>query len=147
MSKTTIRTFSLRRVVLTFGSLSFSGFAEGDAVTFSWTGDDFEVQQGSDGEVLFIQKHNAVVDMMIRLTQGNDLIDAVNELHKASREAGGIPYPVGYQELQGTGAITGSALIKKYPDKKAADSGQPVEIAAHLVPATWTGGSIIPAAV
>lgn len=147
MGQNTIRTFSIQQVVITAGSLKFSGFAEGDGATFSWSGDDFEVQQGSDGEVLFIQKHNGVVEGMIRLTQGNDLIDQVNALHQASVDAGGLLYPMTYRELQGTGLITGSVLFKKFADKKAADTGQPVEIPFFLVPSTWKGGSLIPAAV
>ncbi len=145
MPGTTIRTFSLNQISVTIGSLKFTGFAEGDAVTLSWTNDDFEVVQGSDGNVVFIQKHNSVVDGVIRLTQGNDLIDQVNSLHAASVGAGGVLYPMGYKELQGTGQVTGSAMFKKYADKKAADSGQPIEIPFHLVPATWDGGLLIPA--
>jgi hypothetical protein len=141
---TKIRSFDLNFLAVTIGSLAMSGFAEGDALTIAFTGDDFEVVQGSDGEVLFIRKHNSVADLTLRLAQGNPLIDQVRILHQLSLDAGGLTWDFLAQNLKGSDRAVGQLMIKKFPDHKWADSNQPVEITGSLVVSDFSGGQGFP---
>lgn len=139
------RTFSLNFCALSLSSLQFSGFANGDGFTMTYPNDDFEMSQGSDGFVIWIQKHNSVVDVTLRLAQGNPLTALVRQLHVASLAAGGILYPFQYINLKSTDEIVaGQAMIKKQPDIGGGDSEKPVEIALGLTATTFAGGTYIP---
>lgn len=140
------RTFSLNFCSVTLGTLPpFTGFAEGDAATMAYPNDDFEMQQSSDGHVIWVQKHNTVADVSIRLGQGNPLTALVRQLHVASLQAGGILYPFNAINLKSTDEIVaGQAMIKKQPEIKWADTAQPIEIMLGLSASTFAGGTILP---
>lgn len=140
------RVFSLNFCSVTLGTIPpFTGFADGDAVTMGYGNDDFEQTTSSDGHVIWVQKHNAVADVSIRLGQGNPLIAVVRQLHKASVLAGGILYPFNAVNLKSTDElVAGQAMIKKQPEIKWADSAQPIEITLGLSASTFAGGTILP---
>ena len=140
------RTFSLNFCSVTLGTLpAFTGFAEGDAVTMGYPNDDFEMQQSSDGHVIWVQKHNTVVDVAIRLGMGNPMTALVRQLHKANKLAGGVLYPFNAINLKSTDEIvSGQAMIKKEPEIKWADTAQPIEIALGVSASTFAGGTYVP---
>lgn len=140
----TIRSFDMNFVAITLGSFPFSGFADGDACTIAFGGDDWEVVQGSDGEVLYVRKNNAVAEVTLRLAQGNPLIDQTKILHKTSLAAGGLVWPFAAANLKGTDNVTGNLMIMKYPDLKFSDSAQPVEIKGSLTVDQFVGGTGFP---
>ncbi len=142
----TNRTFSLQFCSVTLGTLpAMSGFAEGDALTVEYPNDDFEPQQGSDGEVIWVQKHNSVADTVLRLAQGNPLISLIRQLHEASLLAGGVTYQFSAINLKSPDEfVKGQAMIKKRPPVKWSDTGQPVEIMIGLNVSAMAGGTITP---
>jgi hypothetical protein len=140
------RVFSLNFCAVTLGTLpAFSGFADGDGITMGYANDDFEQVTGSDGFTIWVQKHNVVVDVSIRLAMGNPLTALVRQLHKASALAGGILYPFSAINLKSTDErVAGQAMIKKQPEIKWADSAQPIEIALGVSASEFAGGTIVP---
>lgn len=140
------RTFSLNFCSVTLGTLPpVTGFADGDGCTMGYPNDDFEQVTGSDGFVIWVQKHNTVCDVSIRLAQGNPLTAQVRQLHKASLLAGGILYPFNAINLKSTDEIVaGQAMIKKQPEIKWADTPQPIEIMLGVSASTFAGGTYLP---
>jgi hypothetical protein len=122
-----------------------SGFAEGDALTVEFPNDDFEMQNSSDGQVIYIQKHNDVADGMIRLGQGNPLTDLMRQLHEASLAAGGLSYDFSAINLKSpTELVQGKMVFKKRVPVKWADTAQPAEIPFFLTVSVISGGNILP---
>ena len=142
----TVRTFSLQFCPVNISTLpALTGFAEGDALTLEFPNDDWEVQESSDGEVIFIQKHNSTMDGMIRLGQGNSLISLMRQLHQASLDAGGISYQFSAKSLKSPDeAITGRLMFKKHAPFKWGDTAQPAEFPFSLVVTMLAGGDITP---
>lgn len=140
------RTFSLNFCSVTLGTLpAVSGFADGDGCTMAYPNDDFEQVTGSDGHVIWVQKHNTVVDVMIRLGQGNPLISQVRQLHKQSLLSGGVLYQFSAINLKSTDEIvSGLAIIKKHPEIKWSDTPQPYEIALGVSASQFAGGTYLP---
>lgn len=138
-------TFSLQYCSINIDSLTMSGMAEGDALTLEYPNDDFEKQESSDGNVIYIQKHNSVLDGMLRLGQGVPLIGLLRNLHEASLLAGGLNYSFSAVNLKSNDEICkGSLLFKKRPPIKWGDTGQPVEFPFFLAATVMAGGTIIP---
>lgn len=135
-----MRAFDLQFVAITLGSLICKGFAAGDAMVAEFPSDDFEFEAGSDGEVLWIRKHNPVANVTLRFAQGNPLIDQARELHAVSLASGGLTYPFGAKNLKGTEILAGSAMILVQPPMRWSDSAQPVELKLGLAVKAWAGG-------
>ena len=145
MALTVPVTFSMQFVSVSISSLTMSGFAEGEGVSLDFPSDDFDLQAGSDGFAIFVQKHNPVLDGTIRLTQGNPLIAQIRLLHEASLAAGGVTYPFTAINLKSPDEVcTGALLFKKRIPIKWADSAQPAEIPFFLTVSSMTGGTLIP---
>jgi hypothetical protein len=139
------RTFSLNFCSVSLSSITFSGYADGDGVTMSFPNDDFEVTIGSDGHAIWVQKHNVVCDVTIRLGQGNPQIDQVRQLHEASKANGGILYAFNANNLKSTDeVVSGSAMIKKSPDIKWSDTAQAAEIMLGVTATIFAGGTYLP---
>lgn len=136
-------TFGLQFCSITIGSLpALSGFAEGDAMTIVYDGDDFEKQEGSDGYVIYIRKHNSTASLMFRLQQGHYLISLLRALHQASLAVDGVMYAFQAINLKSTDEVcTGRILFKKHPDMKWGDSANPLEFTAFLQVDKIVGGS------
>jgi len=145
MSQVFMRPFDLQFCAITLSSLSLKGFAAGDAMVAEFPGDDFEFEQGSDGEILWIRKHNAVCNITIRLAQGNPQISQVAALHETSLAGGGIPYPFGAFYIKGDEIISGSAMILNRMPIRWSDSAQPKEIKLGVGVTSWQGGTVLQA--
>ena len=138
-------TFSLKHCSINVDSLTMSGFAEGDALTLEFPNDDFEKQESSDGNVIFVQKHNSVLDGMLRLGQGIPLIPLLRQLHENSLAAGGLHYSFSAVNLKSDDEICkGLLLFKKRAPIKWGDAGQPVEFPFFLTVTAMAGGTITP---
>lgn len=145
MSKVRPVTFSLQFCSINIDTLTMSGMAEGDALTLEFPNDDFEKQESSDGNVIFVQKHNSTLDGMLRLGQGVPLISLLRQLHEASLLAGGLTYQFSAVNLKSADEIVkGALLFKKRPPIKWGDTGQPVEFPFFLAVTVMAGGVIIP---
>jgi hypothetical protein len=142
----TVRTFSLQFCSITVSTLpALTGFAEGDALTLEYPNDDFEAQESSDGEVIWVQKHNSNMDGMIRLGQGNSLISLLRQLHQASLDAGGLSYQFSATNLKSPDeSVTGLLVFKKHIPIKWGDTAQPAEVPFGLTVTSIAGGAITP---
>ena len=140
------RTFSLNFCSVTLATLPvFSGYADGDGVTMSFPNDDFEVTMGSDGHAIWVQKHNVVCDVAIRLGQGNPQIARIRQLHESSKALGGVLYPFNAINLKSLDeVVSGQAMIKKTPDIKWSDTAQAGEIMLGVTATIFAGGTYLP---
>jgi hypothetical protein len=139
-------TFSLNFCAVNLANLpAVTGFAEGDALNLEYPNDDFERQESSDGLVIWVQKHNTVVEGVLRLGQGNYLVALIRTLHEASKAAGGLLYPFSAKNLKSPDELAaGQMMIKKGPPIKWSDTAQPVEINFDLQASVFAGGTLLP---
>ncbi len=136
--------FALNQCSVTISTFTLTGYAAGDAVSIEFPSDDFEMEVGSDGFVTYVQKHNTTADVVIRLAQGNPLVDQLRALHETSRQAGGVTWPFNARNLKSTESASGKLMFKKHPPIKWADSVQPIEFTASLSEVKISGGLITP---
>lgn len=69
MADTTVRTYDPKEVLLTLGTTTFSGFAEGSFIKIDRSGDIFTTVKGADGGVDRVNNNNSVFTIEVTLKQ------------------------------------------------------------------------------
>lgn len=69
MADSTIRTYDPKEVLLTFGTTTFSGFAEGSFIKIDRSGDLFTTVKGADGGVDRVNNNNSIFTVEVTLKQ------------------------------------------------------------------------------
>ena len=145
MAKALATIVDVNFIELTLGAISFSGFADGDAVAHSFTNNDFAASSGSDGAVTVVRQHNNFSGIVARAMQGNALNTLLTQLHKASLAVGGKSYPLFFKDLKGDLTVTSAqAMIEKQPDFGYADSAKPWNWGIIVINPEINGGAGIP---
>lgn len=144
MADQTVRTYDPKKVIITFGSVMFSGFASGSFIKLTQNGDSFEKIKGADGGIDRVNKNARDYSVSVtlkRTSQTNDLLSAISIADKAANS--GI-LPLAIKDLNGTSLFFAeSAWIKKDPDAEESDSMPNREWAFDTGIATnFIGGSL-----
>ena len=140
-----VRTYDPKFIVITFGAIIFTGFAEGTFVQVVRNGDKFEKSKGADGSIDRVNKNAFDFRVTATLKQTsltNDLLSVVSE-SDALTNLGMLPLTI--KDLKGTTLFFApQAWVAKDPEDEYSDS---------LSPRTWefdtgvatkfTGGNII----
>ena len=139
------KTFSMNFVATSIATIPVvTGYAEGDGLTLEFPNDDFERQESSDGDVIWVQKYNTVAEGMLRLGQGNALISLIRLLHEQSKAAGGLHSPFTAATLKRPDeVVAGKLIFKKTIGIKWADTPQAVEVPFDLKITKIEGGTIL----
>lgn len=118
-----VRTYDPKQVVVTWGAVIVTGFAEGTFVTIARNGDLFEKSKGADGTVDRINKNANDFSVTITIKQTsitNDLFSA-QMLLDVQGNVGVLPLTV--KDLAGTTLFFArQAWIAKDPDVTYGDS-------------------------
>ena len=118
-----VRSYDPKRVIMTWGAITMSGYAEGTFITIASNGDSFEKQKGADGTIDRINKN--VFDYMVTCTlkqtsMVNNLLSAAFELDKRTNAGINI---LTIKDLNGTSLfVAPQAWIKKDPDDEFSDT-------------------------
>ncbi len=118
-----VRTYDPKQVIITWGGIIVTGFAEGTFVTITRNGDLFEKSKGADGTVDRINKNAADFSVAITVKQTsitNDLFSAQMALD-LTENAGMLPLTV--KDLGGTELFFArQAWVGKDPDDAYGDT-------------------------
>ena len=133
----TVRAYSLDEVVASIDGRRITEFAEGDAITVSFTADDVEAIQGSGGAVVFSDKNNNIADVTLNIVQGSPANQWLSELANARR---GFDFVVQDARARGT-LVSGRGRVRKRPDVTFADVAGQVEWALVLADVQHTIGT------
>lgn len=140
-----MRTYDPKLIVITFGAIIFTGFAEGTFVQVTRSGDIFEKQKGADGSIDRINKNAFDFRVTATLKQTsltNDLLSAAMTADMLTN-LGALPFLI--KDLKGTTLFFApQAWIAKDPDDEYGDSLGSREWQFDTgVAEKFTGGSIL----
>jgi hypothetical protein len=112
-----LRTYDAKKVIITIGSHTVTGYAEGSFITIEPEGDGTVAQAGADGEVARSLSNNPLVTVNITLQQTSPSNDALSELLRRDKASGGggvVPLQV--RDLRGTSLFAASqAWVTNWP--------------------------------
>jgi len=119
-----LKTFDPKKVIVTWGAIIFTDFADGAFVEITQE-DNFEAVMGADGSENRVNKNRTGGDCNVTLQQQsitNDALSAQYEIDKANN-TGYKPFTV--KDINGTTlAYSPQAYIKKLPDMTESSDGE-----------------------
>lgn len=123
MADTNVRTYDPKKVLITFGPVIVSGYAEGTFVSIEINGDLFEKSRGADGNVDRVNKNAYDAMMTLTLKQTSLTNDALSAIAIIDRETNTGKYPLTVKDLNGTTLFFApQAWIAKIPTVENSDA-------------------------
>jgi hypothetical protein len=118
-----VRTYDPKKVIVTFGPLIMTGYAEGTFITISRNGDLFESVRGSDGGVDRVNKNAGDFTVTLTLKQTSLSNDGLSLAVETDLRTNAGVLPLVVKDLRGTSLfVAGQAWIAKDPDDENSDS-------------------------
>lgn len=126
-----MKQYHLKNMSLIFAGIDcLNGLAaDGDIMTIEQPEDDFDIEQGVDGEAARYSKGKPRVNVKLMLMQTsavNDKLSAINALDKLAVNGGGVG-PLLIEDGNGTSLLAGEAFLSKLPDQKYGAAPSAVE--------------------
>lgn len=123
MADVKVRTYDPKKIIMTFGTIIITGYAEGTFVTIAGNGDKFEKSRGADGTVDRINKNNKDYAVTITIKQTSLTNDLLSAVLVADQELNTGVLPITVKDLNGTTLFLATqAWIAKDPDDEYSDS-------------------------
>lgn len=114
-----VKTFDPAQVVLSFGGIPMSGYADGEFISIEPTSDDFQMSTGADGDTSRVKMNDnsATLTLTLAMTSpSNDILTGFRQLDK--RTGQGV-VPCICKDLSGrTTVFSGNAWIRRAPTVK-----------------------------
>ena len=118
-----VRTYDPKQIIVTFGSIIFTGFMSGTFIAVTQNGEDFSKDKGADGTVDRINMNADDYSVAVTIKQTsltNDALSAVRIVDKLSN-TGKLPFQI--KDLNGLSLFfAAQAWIRKAPDPDLGDS-------------------------
>lgn len=115
-------TYDPKKVIITFGGLILSGFAEGKMVTVKRKEDMWSMQIGVDGEGARSKSNNKSGEIEISLLQTSASNEALSALALSDENSNSAALPFAIKDISGASLfLAETAWIKKYPDAEYTD--------------------------
>ena len=142
MSGSSVRTYSPDRIVVIYGGIPITGFAEDTFVTITPLADLSTMRVGADGEVSRSISTNKCCTMELTLQQTSPTNDQLSVFIEQDALSGGILLPLMVQDLRGrTVFVASQAWISKRPPivfgREAGDRAWELTTGA---PSVWFAG-------
>lgn len=123
MADTKVRTYDPKKIIVVFGPVIMTGFAEGTVVSIAQNGDNFEKVKGADGGVDRVNKNANDHAITVTLKQTSISNDALSVIAIADAAANAGIYPLTIKDLNGTSLFFAEqAWIAKSPDDEFGDA-------------------------
>ena len=123
MADKTVRTFNPAQIIITFGAIIMSGFADGTFLTITGNGDRFEKRRGADGTIDRINKNNFDYEVVLTLMQTSITNKNLSIIMQADQLSNAGILPLTIKDLNGdTLFFAPQAWIAKDPDDEFGDS-------------------------
>lgn len=116
MADTAIKTFNIKKLIVTFAGQTVHGFASDEAISVEFPEDDFDVVAGADGEVTHVAKVRTDTKITINLAQSSSYNDVLSGIRTADKLTGAGVFP--FKAIDGSGRtviFAASARIIKAP--------------------------------
>jgi len=121
-----VLTYDPKQVILTFGALHITGFAEGTMINIKRKEDMWTMQIGVDGEGTRSKSNNKSAEIEAILMQSSNTNDALSILTLADENLNSSALPLNCVDLSGRSLFQAeTAWIRKYPDSQFADKAGP----------------------
>lgn len=118
-----VRTYDPKQVIVTFGTVIVSGYAEGTFIAIAQNGDSFEKKKGADGGVDRVNKNANDYAVTLTLKQTSLTNDALSLLSIADKLTNSGKLPLIVKDINGTSLFFAEqAWIGKEPDPEDGDS-------------------------
>lgn len=118
-----VRTYDPKLIIITFGPVIVSGYAEGTFLSIARNGDVFEKSKGADGSVDRINRNANDYSATLTLKQTSLTNDAFSLILKQDQLTNTGKYPLTVKDLNGTTLFFApQAWIGKDPDPEYSDS-------------------------
>lgn len=112
-----LKTYDAKRVIITIGSHTVKGYADGSFISIEPDGDGTQAQAGADGEVARSLSNNPLHNVTLTLQQTSDTNDFLSDLLNRDRASGGggvVALQV--RDLRGTSVFAASqAWVTNWP--------------------------------
>lgn len=118
----TVKTFDPKMVVITFGSIPISGYAEGTFVSVNRSGDAFAKKKGAGGDVERINKNQGDFEVTVTLQQTAGANKELSAVLAADQVTNAGVFPLTIKDLLGeTLFFAPQAWIRKDPEWEDGD--------------------------
>lgn len=118
----TVKTFDPKMVVITFGSIPISGYAEGTFVSVNRSGDAFAKRKGAGGDVERINKNQGDFEVTVTLLQTTPTNKELSAVLAADQVTNAGVLPLTIKDLLGeTLFFAPQAWIRKDPEWEDGD--------------------------
>ena len=118
----TVKTFDPKMVVITFGSIPISGYAEGTFVSVNRSGDAFAKRKGAGGDVERINKNQGDFEVTITLLQTTPTNKELSAVLAADQVTNAGVFPLTIKDMLGeTLFFAPQAWIRKDPEWEDGD--------------------------
>ncbi len=140
-----VRTYDPKLIIITFGVIPVTGYAEGTFVNIAGAGDAFEKTRGADGGVDRVNKNQADYRVTITLKQTSITNDLLSAAFNADRLTNVGKKALLIKDLNGTTLFSAAqAWIAKDPDDEFSDTMSNREWMIDTgIAAKLTGGNIL----
>lgn len=119
----TVRTYDPKLVVVTFGAVIVTGYADGTFISIAQNGDSFEKVRGADGGVDRVNKNASDYSVTITLKRTSLTNDALSAISIADKISNTGKYPLTVKDLNGTSLFfAAQAWIAKEPDPEESNT-------------------------
>jgi hypothetical protein len=124
MADNTVRTYDPKKVVVIFGGVIFSGFAEGTFIVRApSSGPAFEKVRGADGGVDRVNKNSNDYTISVTLKRTSPTNAALSAILNADKASNTGKFPLIIKDLNGTDLFTApQAWIQDDPSAEESDS-------------------------
>lgn len=140
-----VSTYDPKKVIITFGGVPITGFADGTFISITQENDSWAKKVGADGEVIRARSNDDTCEVTITLQQSSDSNIALSVVQATDRLTGFGMRPLIITDLNGVTIQSWmQAWIKKAPDweygKEASDRAW---VLSTGQPAVTTYGGVI----
>jgi len=108
-------TYDPKKVLINFGTIEITGYADGTFVEIEPEGDSFERVTGSAGDVVFVNKQMWVYNVTITLLQTSHTNAELTLWHNADKLSNNGLTSLQIKDLRGNSLFTGNARIGTEP--------------------------------
>lgn len=117
-----VKTYDPKMVIVTFGTLSFAGYADGTFIRVSRSGDAFGKRKGAGGDVERINRNQGDFEVSITLLQTSSTNQELSAILAADQVTNAGVFPLTIEDTLGhTLFFAPQAWIRKDPDWEDGD--------------------------
>lgn len=143
MADINVRTYDPAKIMVVFGTIIFTGFAEGTMLTIIPNGEGFEKSKGADGGIDRTNKNVNDYSIPISLKRSSPTNQALSLVYTADKLSNTGKFPLTIKDLQGISLFfAAQAWVTKDPDAEEGDSMPTREWLLHTgIAANLTAGN------